>query len=523
MFSKSDEPKGPKDKLTPRSSGDEKNPGGLMSGMDIEAAKSKQGDLERAMSSRHLQFIAIGGTFGTGLFIGTGAALAKSGPVSLLLAYIFIATVVYSVMVSLGEMAAYMPVAGSFAVYATRFYDSSLGFALGWLYWANWAITYALELTAAGLIIQYWDSSLSIAIWIAVFWTIFTLVNFLPIRWYGEIEMWFSTLKVVTVAGFIIYAICVNAGVGDQGYIGFKYYNSPGAFNEYMVTGPVGKFVGFWAVLIGAGFSFQGAELVGVGAGETANPEKAIPSAIRWTYWGISVLFVALVFFIGINIPFDNEDLQLGTTNASASPLVIVAKLAGVPALAHIINAVLLTAVLSAANSNVYCASRILLAMAREGQAPKLFARTNRHGVPWAAVGVTSLWGLVGFLNLSASGTVVFNWLLNLIAVAGFITWALISACHIRFLRALAAQHISRDILPYKSPLQPWLSWYGLVFNVLILMTSGFTVFIDWKTADFFACYISVIVFVALWAGHKLWSRSTLVPLKSINLTSDRM
>ncbi|EOO03777.1 putative arginine permease protein [Phaeoacremonium minimum UCRPA7] len=502
---------------SPRGSSEKGDNGKRPTTDDVEPGESNSG-LERALHSQHLQFIAIGGTFGTGLFLGTGSALAVSGPLSLLIAYVFIATVVYSVMVSLGEMASYIPVVGSFTVYGTRFLDPAWDFALGWIYWFNWAITYALELTAAGLIIQYWDNSLSIAIWIAVFWAIFTAVNFLPIRWYGELEMWFSSIKVITVIGFIIFAICVNAGVGDQGYLGFKYWVHPGLFAEHLVDGAIGKFVGFWAVLITAGFSFQGAELVGVGAGETSNPEKAIPSAIRWTYWGITVLFIALVFFIGIDVPYTNENLQMDATDASASPLVIIADLSGVHVLAHIINAVLLTAVLSAANSNLYSSSRIMVALAKEGHAPALFARTNNHGTPYVAVALSSLLGLVGFLNLSASGAEVFTWLLNITSVAGFIAWALINACHVRFRQALRAQRIPLADLPYLAPCQPWLSWYGLFFNVLILVTNGFAVFIDWHTSDFFACYVSLIIFVALFVGYKVWFRTKMVPLKCVDL-----
>lgn len=485
---------------------------------DIEAVHNTSGDLTRALHSGHLQFIAIGATIGTGLFLGMGGALVKAGPASLLIAFIFIATVLYAVMVSLGEMAAYMPVAGSFTVYAGRFLDPSCGFALGWLYWFNWAVTFALELTAAGLIIQYWASSLNIGIWIAIFWVMFTAINFLPIRWYGELEMWLSSIKVVTIIAFIIYALCVNVGVGDEGYIGFKYYRDPGAFAEYMVEGNAGRFVGFWAVLITAGFSYQGAELVGVGAGETANPQKAIPSAIRWTFWGIAILFVTLIFFVGIDVPYNDASLGSDATDASASPLVIIAQRAGVNVLSHIINGVLLTAVLSAANSNVYSSSRILVGLANEGNAPAFFSRTNVHGTPYWAVAVSSLWGLLAFLQLSESGSNAFNWLLNITSVAGFITWALINACHLRFQKALTFQGISRSSLPYLAPFQPWLSWYGLFFNVLIIFTNGFTVFIEWSVADFFAAYISVIVFVVLYIGHKVWDRSPFVPLSKMDV-----
>jgi amino acid transporter len=490
-------------------------------GGDLETGSVDPG-LERSLSSRHLQFIAIGGTIGTGLFLGTGSALATAGPVSLLIAFIFIGLIVFSVMTALGEMAAFMPVAGAFTHYATRFVDPTMGFAMGWIYWFSWSLTYALELTAAGLIIQYWNSSISVGVWIAVFWVIFTAINYLPIRWFGEFEMWFSSIKVVTIVGFIIFSICVNAGVGDQGYIGFKNWVDPGAFNEHMREGAAGKFIGFWAVLITAAFSYQGAELVGIAAGEAQNPSKTIPSAIRWTFWGIFTLFVSTVFFVGLNIPYTNPDLQNDGYDATASPLVIVARLAGVSVLPDIINAVLLTAVLTAANSNVYSSSRILVALAESGHAPGFLKKTNRIGTPYIAVGVCSLVGFLAFLNLSAGGEVVFNWLLNITAVAGLISWSLICVCHLRFMKALAHNGIVRSGLAYAAPFQPYLSWLGLFFTVLVTLTSGFTAFIDWNTSDFFASYISVILFVVLFVGHKLFYRTKIVPLAEVDLTTDR-
>ncbi|WYZ39765.1 hypothetical protein EsH8_IV_000106 [Colletotrichum jinshuiense] len=471
--------------------------------------------LHRALASRHLQFIAIGGTIGTGLFLGSGKAIATSGPVGTLIAFIFIGSIVFSVMTALCEMATFIPVPGAFTSYASRFIDPTLGFAMGWMYWFSWSITFALELVAAGVIIQYWNESLSIAIFITVFWVVFTALNFMPIRLFGEFEMWFASIKVVTIIGFIIFAICINAGVGEQGYLGFKYWVNPGPFNESVVEGSVGKFVGFWSVLITAGFSYQGSELVGIGAGETKDPAKSVPSAVRWTFWGIFSLFVSTIFFVGLLVPSDNPSLLLDSQNASASPLVIAANLAGVKALPDIINAVLLTAVLSAANSNVYSGSRILVSLANEKCAPQFMTWTNRNGTPYMAVATTSAVGLLAYMNLSENGGVVFDWLLNVTAVAGFISWSCINICHLRFMAALKAQNISRNILPYTAPLQPYLSWYGLFFNVLIILTNGFTVFIEWNTSDFFTAYVSVILFVVLLVGHKIFNRT--MPLKAVD------
>lgn len=463
-----------------------------------------------------------GGTIGTGLFIGSGQALSKSGPAGALIGYAFVGTIIYSVMQSLGEMATYIPISGAFTAYATRFIDPSLGFAMGWIYWFSWAMTYSLELTVTGLIIQYWNSNLSIGIFIGVFWVLITAANFLPVSFYGEFEFWLSSIKVITIMGFMIFAICIDAGAGQHGYLGFHTWGNPGAFAPYLLqsNGALAKFVGFWSVLIQAGFSYQGTELVGIAAGETENPRKNVPGAIRKTFWRILFFFIGTIFFIGLLVPYDNPDLLSTASNATASPFVIAAKLAGVPVLPSLINAVLLFVVLSAANSNVYSGSRILLGLANDGSAPAVMKRTSSKGVPYVAVAFTSAFGLLAFLNLSTNGGTVFTWLLNISAVAGFITWACINGCHLAFMRALAARNISRKTLPYNAAWQPFFAWYGLFFNVLIILTNGFTAFIPWNTANFFTAYISVILFVIMYVGHKIIMRTKFVDALEADIDS---
>lgn len=429
-------------------------------------------------------------------------------------------------MTSLGEVATYIPIPGAFTSYAARLIDPSLGFSMGWIYWFNWASTFAVELTATGTIIQYWDESLNIAIFVGVFWVLITAVNLLPVNFYGEVEFWFSTIKVATVIGFMIFAICIDVGVGKQGYLGFQTWKDPGAFATHIIHTPksVGKFVGFWAVLIQAGFSYQGTELVGVAAGETENPQKTVPSAIRKTFVRILLFFVLTIFFIGLLVPYTNQDLSTGENKASSSPMVIAADLAGVKVLPNLINAVLLTVVLSAANSNVYSGSRILMGLAQEGFAPKVLGRVNTRGVPYISVFVTALFGFLGFMNVSKDAGQVFNWLVNLSSVAGFVTWSSINACHIAFMRALAARGVSRDTLPYKAMFQPYLAWYGLFFNILIALTQGFTSFIPhFNVADFFFAYICPIVFVVLYAAHKAITRAPFVRSADADIDTGRL
>lgn len=327
-------------------------------------------------------------------------------------------------------------------------------------------------------------------------------------------EFWFSSVKVLTVIGFMIFAICINAGAGKQGYIGFRYWHEPGAFAPYLIEDrpAAAKFVGFWATLIQAAFSYQGTELVGIAAGETQNPRKTVPSAIRKTFFRILFFFVFSIFFIGIVVPYTNKSLVSGKSNANASPFVIAANLAGVEVLPDIINGVLLTVVASAANSNVYSGSRIIVGLAQEGFAPHWFKKTTERGVPYISVAFTAAFGLLGFLNVSNKGSTVFNWLMNISSVAGLITWASLSACHLAFMRALKARDVSRDALPYKALWQPWLSWYALSFLIIITVTQGFTSFLPtFSVEDFFVAYVSLILFAVLYVGHKLICRPKFV------------
>jgi amino acid transporter len=260
--------------------------------------------------------------------------------------------------------------------------------------------------------------------------------------------------------------------------------------------------------------------LCAIGAGESANPRKTMPQAIRRTFWSIFTLFVFTIFFIGILVPYDNEDIAVGETNAGSSPIVIAIKLAGVSALPDIMNAILLTVVLSAASSNVYSGSRILVGLAEEHCAPAFLKRTTKRGVPYFATAVTAAMGLLAYMNLSSNGGQAFNWLLNIISVAGFIAWSCICICHVCFMRALKAQNIDRDTLPYKSWGGSVLAMYGLVFCGIITITQGFTAFVPWNVEKFFISYISLILFTVLYVGHKLITRSKFVdPAKADLLT----
>jgi amino acid transporter len=267
----------------------------------------------------------------------------------------------------------------------------------------------------------------------------------------------------------------------------------------------------------------QGTELCAIGAGESTNPRKTMPQAIRRTFWSIFTLFVVTIFFVGILLPYNNPDIAVGDTNAGSSPIVVAIKLAGVSALPDIMNAILLTVVLSAASSNVYSGSRILVGLAEENCGPAFLKRTTKRGVPYFATAITAAMGLLAFLNLSSNGGEVFNWLLNIISVAGFIAWSCICYCHIAFMRALKAQNMDRDTLPFKSWGGKYLAMYGLGFCGIITLTQGFTAFVPWDVKSFFIAYISLILFAVLYAGHKIVTRSKFIDPARADLLTGKL
>ena len=273
-----------------------------------DSSSTPQPHLQRALKPRHLNMIAIGGSIGTGLFVASGATVASAGPGGALLAYALIGVMVYFLMTSLGEMAAHMPVSGSFSTYGSRFVDDGFGFALGWNYWYNWAVTIAAELVAAQLIMSFWLPEVPGIYWSALFLGLMFLLNVVSVKGFGESEFWFALIKVVTVVVFIGIGLATIFGI--MGGI-----ESPGFSN--FTTGDA-PFVGGLQAMVGvamiAGFSFQGTELIGIAAAESENPKRNIPIAIRQVFWRILMFYILAIFVIGMLIPY-NEPSPVSYTH----------------------------------------------------------------------------------------------------------------------------------------------------------------------------------------------------------------
>lgn len=494
--------------------------------VENETGEVRNTEVKRALKPRHVGMIALGGTIGTGFFVGISEPLENAGPVGMLIAYLFMASLAYSVMQSLGEMATFIPVTSAFSVFSQRFLSPALGAANGYMYWFSWSITFALELSVIGQIIQYWTYKVPIAAWISIFWVLLAGLNFCPVKYYGEFEFWIAFIKVVAIIGFIIYAFIMVCGAGKTGPVGFRYWRHGYAFGTGIISKNrnEARFLGWVSSLINAAFTYQGTELVGITAGEAANPRKTVPKSIKRTLWRILIFYIVSLIFVGLLVPYNDHGLYDSRSYASSSPFILAIKNSGTKVLPDIFNAVILITVISAGNSDIYVGSRVMYSLANSGLAPKIFARSTKKGVPYVAVAFTALIGALGYLETSASGQDAFNWLMNITGVAGFFSWWLISWSHLRFMKALKHRGISRDDLPFKASFMPYIAIYGFFFMILIIFIQGFTCFTPkFNASDFVAAYISIGIFIGLWVFFQIWFRGPLlVPVSQIDIDTDR-
>jgi lysine-specific permease len=488
---------------------------------DIPIPPLEKRELHRAIGSRQLSMIAIGGAIGTGLFFASGSAIAQAGPGGAMLAYAIMGVAVYCMMQSLGEMATQLPIRGSFETYAERFIDPSFGFAVGWNYWFSWAITLAAELVAGALIVKFWFPHGNSTLWAMGFFGLLLALNLLSVKAYAEAEYWFSSIKVVTVLIFVAVGALMIIGMMGSEAVGFKNWTlvdpKSGTHAPF-----VGGLTAVLLVFLVAGFSFQGTEGVGLAAAETADPSKNVPKAIRTVFWRILLFYIGAIFVIGSLIQFHDPNL-LGAdeTHVALSPFTIIfGQLPHVGFFAaNVMNAVILSSVLSCGNSSMYVASRMLYAMARSGKAPRMFGGLNRRGVPTMALLFTGFWSALALFANNVGDHKIYTLLVNASGLTGFIIWLGIAICHLRFRKAWVAQGRSLDDLKFKSKFYPYGPWLAVILFVIVIFGANIGVFqtetFSWF--DFITDYLMIPLVAALYLGHKLWNKTKLVPLKECN------
>ncbi|KAM3078589.1 hypothetical protein ACMFMG_006459 [Clarireedia jacksonii] len=384
-----------------------------------------------------------------------------------------------------------------------------------------------LEIIAASITLEYWN--LPIPHWasISIFLIGIVAINLCEVKIYGEAEYGFSILKVTAIIGFIILGAVINCtGTPTTGYIGGRYWSSPGAFNH--------GFKGFCNTLVTAAFAFSGTELVALAAAETYNPSKSLPTAIKQVFWRIVLFYVLSIVIIGLLVPYDSPSLI--TTNSigdKASPFIIAIQDAGITGLDSVMNVVILIAVLSVANSCMYGSSRLLASLAAQGQAPRALAYIDRKGRPLVALGVAALFGLLSFLYITPFQGQAFTWMLALSGLSAIFTWGCICYSHIRFRAAWLHQGNRLDSLIYQSPVGSTGSWIGLVGLALILVAQFWvaispvgvdasTLSTSKKVSNFFEAYLTLPVVTFFYVGYKWLYRTKFMGVEDIDLVTGR-
>ncbi|EJF64342.1 general amino acid permease 1 [Dichomitus squalens] len=469
--------------------------------------------VQRRLKQRHVQMIAIAGTLGTGLFLGSGHSLQAAGPLGALIAYAFVGTTAYASLCAIGEMTAHAPISGTFPHFAARWVDPALGFALGWNYFYTNAISVPVEISAAGLLLTFWDdNSKHQAGYIAAIVVCACAINIFGVRWFGESEFVFSIIKLSLITILIITGLVIDlGGAPNHQRLGFHYWKNPGPLNGADLTPSkpgLDKFLGILSVIVQAAFSFQGMELVAVAASETESPRRNISKAVRRVFWRILVFYLLGLLITGMIVPFNDPNLLSASGNAAESPYVIAMTRAGIKVLPHIINAGVFTSAFSAGNSFLFCASRVLYGLALRGQAPKIFTYCTKKGLPLLAVLASSAFSLLAFMTVSSGGETVFNWFQSLSAVGGFFGWWSMNLTYVYFYRGFKAQGLDRKKLLYWNPLQPYLAYWGIFWITIFILINGFTVFWNFNASSFLTSYINIPLFFILWIGYKVIKRT---------------
>ncbi|MDR7344275.1 proline-specific permease ProY [Pantoea alhagi] len=442
--------------------------------------------LKRGLSTRHIRFMALGSAIGTGLFYGSADAIRMAGP-SVLLAYVIGGAVAYIIMRALGEMSVNNPQSSSFSRYAQDYLGPMAGYITGWTYCFEILIVAIADVTAFGIYMGVWFPDVPHWIWVLSVVLVIGAVNLMSVKVFGEVEFWFSFFKVATIIIMIAAGLgMIIWGIGNGGQpTGIHNLWTNGGFFAH---GIVGMLLSLQMVM----FAYGGIEIIGITAGEAEDPEKSIPRAINSVPWRILVFYVGTLFVIMSIYPWN----QVGT---QGSPFVLTFQHLGIAAAASILNFVVLTASLSAINSDVFGVGRMLHGMAQQGHAPKMFMKVSERGIPWVTVVVMMLAMLIAVYLNYLMPEKVFLVIASLATFATVWVWIMILCSQIAFRRTLSKQQA--QALKFALPGGSYTAIVGVLFLVFIIGLIGY--FPDTRVS----LYVGAIWIVLLLAGYKLVRR----------------
>lgn len=469
--------------------------------------------VKRGLKDRHISLIALAGIIGPGILVGAGITLRNGGPLALLIAVIIIGIIAFSIMVSLGEMISIYPSGAGFTTLARRFHSNSLGALSGYNYVIVWFCVLANEYNSLSSIMTYWDKDGKIPLYgyILIFWGFFGAFQMLGVEAFGEVEYWLALVKIFGLIAYYIFSIVyISGGVKNRPAFGFHYWNDPGALSH--------GFRGVASVFTYVSTFFSGVEGISTTVSETKNPRRAIPKAIRQTVFRIIFIYLFIAIFYGATVA-SNDPSLLASQRALKSPIGIAIVNAGWAHGTDLVNAFILVTCLSAINSSIYIGSRTLTNMASEGLAPKFVSWKTKRGVPYVAVTLMNLFGLISIMNITTGASNAFGYIVNISGVAVFIVWGLISYTHIRVRKAWKIQGFDMEQLPYRTRLFPWIAWFGLAANIFLALVQGWTTLSPFVASDFVDAYILLPFAGIIYVVTGLFKGFSIVDLSEIDLT----
>ncbi|MEV7605805.1 amino acid permease [Paenarthrobacter sp. NPDC089322] len=446
--------------------------------------------LNRGLNVRHIRFMALGSAIGTGLFYGSASAIQKAGP-AVLLAYIIGGAAVFMVMRALGEMAVRHPVSGSFGQYASRYLGPFAGFVTGWTYVFEMAIVAIADVTAFSIYMGFWFPQVDRWIWVLAIILFLGAMNLLSVKVFGELEFWFSLIKVVAIIAMIVGGAAIVVFGFQTGNDGGGVAPGLGNLVDHGGLFPNG-FEGLLAAFAVVMFAFGGIETIGITAGEAADPRKVIPQAVNTVPVRVLLFYVLTLGVLMSIFPWN----EIGS---NGSPFVQIFDGLGIPAAPHILNAVVITAALSAINSDIFGAGRILFGLAQQGHAPKSFGKISRHGVPWMTVVMMGCILLVGVVLNAVIPEDVFVLIASIATFATVWVWVMILASHVAMKREIKLKGLPAS--EFGSPLWPAASILTMGFMAMVIVILG--VFEDTRVA----LYVGATWLGLLFVAYKLWVR----------------
>ncbi|KAF2439876.1 AAT family amino acid transporter [Karstenula rhodostoma CBS 690.94] len=484
--------------------------------------------LHRRLSNRQIQWIAIGGSIGTALFVSIAWGLVEGGPGSLFIAFAIYCAILALANNCMAEMTVFMPVVGGWVRMGSKWVDEAYGFMAGWNFFLYEAVLIPFEISALNLVLTYWRDDIPVAAVVAGCIVLYGIINLFAVRAYGESEFWLASGKVLLI--FMLFCFTFVTMVGGNpkhDAYGFRYWKEPGAFAEYIHTGTLGRFEGFLGAFFQASFTCVGPEYVSMVAGEAIYPRKTIKTAFKTMYFRFGLFFIMGALCVGIILPSNDPTLvgllDAGDTGTGASsPYVIAMKNMGISVLPDLTNALMVTSIFSAGNSYVYCATRTLYSLSLDGHAPRFLCKTTRAGVPIYCFCVTMVFPFLGFLSVGRAASQGVKWLANITQAAQLMNYIIMCTIYLCFYRALKVQGYDRNSLPYKGWGQPYVAVAGVILFSVVLAIYGYATFYAFDVGTFMTYYAMCFIDIVLYIGFKLWKRTPFVKPEEADLVWER-